>query len=533
MTIELKRSGRGQALVEFSLIIVLLLFILFSIIESGRLFQGWLTVQNAARDAGRYASTGQFDPTCLTFEPFACLDPRVYSIKQEARRAATGLDIDDNVRVGEPRSFSTEVWSPNDEGVWIPDFAGGPGGQVRVRVTYRMPLVTPLTQAFIESISLVGQTVVTTESFDQSADAAFQSSSGSVGTGGDTGGLPRADLSISKRVIGDNEGVPVNSTFFYDLEVINFGPFDAEGATIIDKLPPEVTYVGFIESARGSYCDEVSNGANEITCYLAPLSGDGGSLSRDVIRLEVIAPGEVGEITNEAEVIPGLPVIDPDLSNNTTSVTTQVRESLPGLSVDIYDYPDAALLNDPFNMTIRVSNGPDVESASGVVMTATFSGEYVSPILDNSDVCEFAGSTLLCTIDNMVAGQQFEVILTITGSGPGIIGVTAEVPVYPGEVETDDNIDTAQVLIASRIADLSITKTVSDGPHYVGDALNYTLTIRNDGPDEVLSITVIDELPDQVTVNDLDVAARRRQTVAFANGAAYLRLCSYRRLRPK
>ena len=47
----------------------------------------------------------------------------------------------------------------NDEGIWIPDDAGVPGSQIRVRVTYRMPIITPLIQAFVDSISLVGQVV--------------------------------------------------------------------------------------------------------------------------------------------------------------------------------------------------------------------------------------------------------------------------------------------------------------------------------------------------------------------------------------
>ena len=81
-----KREPKGQALVEFALILLVLLGFIFIIIESGRLFQGWLTVQNSARSAGRYALTGQFDPTCLdTFPP--CLDPRVESIKKESRKA--------------------------------------------------------------------------------------------------------------------------------------------------------------------------------------------------------------------------------------------------------------------------------------------------------------------------------------------------------------------------------------------------------------------------------------------------------------
>ncbi len=85
MKIKIKHDQKGQALVEFALISIVLLTIIFAIVEGGRLFQGWLTVQNSARAAGRYAITGQFDPACLNVFP-PCLDPRVKSI--EARSAA-------------------------------------------------------------------------------------------------------------------------------------------------------------------------------------------------------------------------------------------------------------------------------------------------------------------------------------------------------------------------------------------------------------------------------------------------------------
>lgn len=53
-------SGKGQTLAEFALTLPILLLLLFGIIEFGRLFQSWVTLQNSARTAVRYASTGQY-----------------------------------------------------------------------------------------------------------------------------------------------------------------------------------------------------------------------------------------------------------------------------------------------------------------------------------------------------------------------------------------------------------------------------------------------------------------------------------------
>ncbi|MEQ8672680.1 MAG: TadE/TadG family type IV pilus assembly protein [Aggregatilineales bacterium] len=46
---------------EFGLTIPILLLLIFGIIEFGRLFQAWVTLQNAAREATRYATTGQYN----------------------------------------------------------------------------------------------------------------------------------------------------------------------------------------------------------------------------------------------------------------------------------------------------------------------------------------------------------------------------------------------------------------------------------------------------------------------------------------
>lgn len=61
------KARRGQALAEFALTLPILLVLIFSIVEFGRLFQAWVTIQNAARAAARYASIGAVNYTI--FEP--------------------------------------------------------------------------------------------------------------------------------------------------------------------------------------------------------------------------------------------------------------------------------------------------------------------------------------------------------------------------------------------------------------------------------------------------------------------------------
>jgi hypothetical protein len=48
-------------MVEYAITLPIMLIMVFGIIEFGRIFQAWVTLQNSARAAARYASTGQFD----------------------------------------------------------------------------------------------------------------------------------------------------------------------------------------------------------------------------------------------------------------------------------------------------------------------------------------------------------------------------------------------------------------------------------------------------------------------------------------
>ena len=58
---EVVRRRKGQTLAEFAITLPILLILTFGIIEFGRIFQAWVTLQNSARVAARYASTGAYD----------------------------------------------------------------------------------------------------------------------------------------------------------------------------------------------------------------------------------------------------------------------------------------------------------------------------------------------------------------------------------------------------------------------------------------------------------------------------------------
>ncbi len=52
------KGGRGQALIEFALVLPLLLLLIFNLVNFGAFVYAWITVANAARAAAQYAIMG-------------------------------------------------------------------------------------------------------------------------------------------------------------------------------------------------------------------------------------------------------------------------------------------------------------------------------------------------------------------------------------------------------------------------------------------------------------------------------------------
>ncbi len=69
------RRRKGQTLAEFAITLPILLILVFGVIEFGRVFQAWVTLQNAARTAARYASTGSWDKSLFPLIESGLDDP--------------------------------------------------------------------------------------------------------------------------------------------------------------------------------------------------------------------------------------------------------------------------------------------------------------------------------------------------------------------------------------------------------------------------------------------------------------------------
>jgi Flp pilus assembly protein TadG len=143
-----KTNDSGQALVEIAFSLGIFLLLVWGTIEFGSMYSTKVTLQNAVRQAGRYAITGQCVETAGT-----CSETRYNSIIANIEGASDGLINSGNV--GDISIVCTNL------GGGCPNNAGGPGDMVVITVTYPYKFLTGPISRFFPS----GYTIKVSSSF--------------------------------------------------------------------------------------------------------------------------------------------------------------------------------------------------------------------------------------------------------------------------------------------------------------------------------------------------------------------------------
>lgn len=498
------RSSSGQALVEFALIIGILLLFIFIIIEAGRAFQAWQTVQNAAREAGRYAITGQYDPECVLITPLCNepYNPRVYSIEQKALASASGLVINPTAEYGDPHYFETFVRGVNEEGQWLPQYPGASRQAVYIRVTYRMPIITPILSSIVQTLRVVGAVTVINEDFDQFGNTMTNPSGPPPGDGP---GPPQelfADLLLIKKSVPEPPAVVVVDTEFeYDLKVYNVGDRFATGVLLTDTLPGELT---FVTASAGC----IHAGGGIVTCDLGiiPPNPDllpDPSLRRDV-TIRVRAPDNVPyspyHVTNPAVVTGNEFDIDP--GNNFDSAVTRIISH--GSDLDVFD-----MVSEPLpvtvgeNFTLHISfrnNGPNATPATEVMVTTALDPtlQYVSGTTSKGTTCTFdtTSRTVSCLMNSLDYLEAAQASITVTSSEVGTVEHVASISATQYDPDNTNNTRTSFTTIVPPQADMRITKSSSPSSVMPNQDVSYLIQVVNQGPSTATDIVVTDTLPE-------------------------------------
>lgn len=182
------RDEGGAATVEFAIVGLLFFMIVFGIFEFSRMFQGWVTVQHASREAARYASTGRGDCPGVS-------DDREECIVRVAEEQTQGL------KGGGISGSRVEVsYASGDYPDFTPMVEGDAGEQcdaIEVKVTYAFEFVLPpISEIFPSGFDLEGRQRTLNEPYGSCTkddDTGPDDDPGDVGDIGGAGGSGSGD----------------------------------------------------------------------------------------------------------------------------------------------------------------------------------------------------------------------------------------------------------------------------------------------------------------------------------------------------
>jgi len=290
------------------------------------------------------------------------------------------------------------------------------------------------------------------------------------------------DIAVTKTV--DNAAPNPGDTIIYTVTVGNNGPNTATGITLADALPIGVTLVS-VSASQGSYIGSTwtigtlaSGGSATLTVTASIDAGTEGATLTNTASLTAITETDINPVNDSASADLVVQLVDVAISKVVDNTTPN-----PG---------------DTVTYTVTIANsGPDV--ATGVVVTDNLPAgvTLVSAVASQGT---YAGA--IWTVGMLAVGQSetLTVIATIdVGTQGSTITNTAAVTAVT-ETESDLLNNSASVDVNVNAVDLAVTKTVSDPAPNPGDAVSYTVTVTNNGPDAATAVTLGDNLPTGVTL---------------------------------
>ena len=291
----------------------------------------------------------------------------------------------------------------------------------------------------------------------------------------------QADLSVVKTASPDP--VTPGGELTYTIVVSNAGPSDAHAVVLADTAPSLLSNVRYSEDGGTTWTQwpgtlALNTVASQAFATIL-IQGTVNSAATDTIR-------------NTAIINSTTP--DPDPSNNSSTSLTPVETSAD-LSVIKSAAPTPAVPGQVLTYTVTVHNaGPD--TASEVTLTDPIPSELTQAEFSvdggtswNPWVSPYRMGTITSGSDSVVLIRGV-VNASVSDSIENSVSVSSATP----DPDPDNNTFTL-ITPAGTSADLSVTKTAVPDPAVPGALLTYTITVRNEGPDEAAAVVLTDQTP--------------------------------------
>jgi uncharacterized repeat protein (TIGR01451 family)/fimbrial isopeptide formation D2 family protein len=284
-----------------------------------------------------------------------------------------------------------------------------------------------------------------------------------------------ADMAVTKTV--DVASPDEGSNVTFTITATNNGPDDATNVHVADALPAGLTFVSATPSA----------GAWDGDTWTVGTLDDGATATLTLVAHVAAA----GPITNTATV--GADPFDPVESNNSDSAA--ISQSLDLAVTKTVDDPTPNV-GAIVAFSVAVSNSGPNSAHNVVIHDALPAGlTFVSAAPSQGTYDAGTGNWDAGTIS---PSSPVTMIIQATVTGHAAMTNTASVASLD-EAQTSLLNDAASATVTPQQADLAVAKTVDVIGPEIGDPIQFTVSVTNNGPDAATNVVVADALPAGLT----------------------------------
>jgi uncharacterized repeat protein (TIGR01451 family) len=367
-------------------------------------------------------------------------------------------------------------------------------------------------------------------------------------------------LTVQVARVGDS-GIPTGIVTFYDTGVnIGQATLDASGTATLTRSDFLAGSHSFVASYEGDAVDHASSSAavnvqvnappqavqTMITVHATPnpiIAGEEMTISAHVVQAGTQTPppaaalvtfrtiGPTGAFLGQTTLdangdasitvggwIPGAYTIEADYVGDVndlgSSGSLPVTVAPPGADLSLSaSGPATTHTGDHVTDSFVVTNN-GLESAQNVRVTATLPAG--TSFVSGTPACAVAGEVVTCALGTMASGTQQTVTLVLAvGNGLAGTSITSKAQVRADTADPDSTDNAASATTQVRaLAGLSVTST-GTAAAFGGDALAYTVVVRNAGPDAADAVVLADTLPGDLTAATFTTSAG---TCSLASG---------------
>ena len=291
---------------------------------------------------------------------------------------------------------------------------------------------------------------------------------------------PVVDVAITKEANVTNNSVYYNDTIKFTITVTNYGPCDATYVNVTEKLDSHLEFVSYYPSY--TYYD-----VDEGVWYIGNLAKD------ETVQLEIIARvTAIGNISNNVTVISYEK--DKDQSNNNYSIENITAIPIVDLRIQKTVNVNTTEVNvtDIIEFTLTVWNDGPCNATNVYVR---------EPLSDCLELISYEGpgryiDRYTWVIGDMANGNNATLKITARIVYSGIIENNVYVTSNDTDINEDNNYANITPLHATTQVDLAINKTsnVTNGVVNVGDLVEFTIVIYNNGPCNASGVYVFEAL---------------------------------------